>query len=156
MNTIYALAFVQNTMTTGLIAYRIWRQDKESRGLVGHSLSLMYLVRIIIESASIYVINVLILIILYAIHSNGQYVAQEAIVPTVGKFSELILWSMSIHRPIIFTRYGVHIDDCPSRYAKRTATYDHSAPNDLHEIRHLSWYKYDYRPVNFRTDSWFL
>lgn len=97
MNTIYAIAFVQNVMTTGLIAYRIWRQDKISEGLVPHSLNLMYVARIIIESASIYVINVLILIILYAIDSNGQFIAQEAIVPIVGEFRRADLIVYSIH-----------------------------------------------------------
>lgn len=46
----------------------------------------MPLIRIIVESAMIYVLNVLILIILYALDSNGQFVAQEAIVPVCGKF----------------------------------------------------------------------
>jgi len=86
MNTIYALAFVQNTMTTGLIAYRILQQDRKSRGIITSSYKLIVLVRIIVESASIYVLNVLILIILYAIGSNGQYVAQEALVPVCGEF----------------------------------------------------------------------
>jgi hypothetical protein len=86
MNTIYALAFVQNTKTTGLIAYRIWQHDRRSQGLVSSSLSLVPLIRIIIESALIYVLNVLILIILYALGSNGQFVAQDAIVPVCGQF----------------------------------------------------------------------
>jgi hypothetical protein len=72
-------------MTTGLIAYRIWQQDRKSQGLVPSSLSLIVVLRIIVESASIYVLNVLILIILYALDSNGQFVAQEAIVPVCGE-----------------------------------------------------------------------
>ena len=85
MRSIYATAFTQNTMTTGLIAYKIWHQNRLSKGLVSGSSSMIPLVRIIIESASIYVLNVLILIILYAVESNGQYVAQEAIVPVCGE-----------------------------------------------------------------------
>lgn len=95
MRTIYATAFTQNTMTTGLIAYKIWQQDRLSKGLVSHSLSLVPLIRIVVESASIYVLNVLILIILYEVESNGQYVAQEVIVPVCGELQvlESVVWS---------------------------------------------------------------
>lgn len=95
MRTIYATAFTQNTMTTGLIAYKIWQQDRLSKGLVSHSLSLVPLIRIVVESASIYVLNVLILIILYEVESNGQYVAQEVIVPVCGELQILksVVWS---------------------------------------------------------------
>jgi len=85
IDTIYALAFVQNTMTTGLIAYRIWQQDRRSQGLVSSSLSLIVLIRIIVESALVYVLNLLLLIILYALNSNGQFLAEEAIVPVCGE-----------------------------------------------------------------------
>ncbi|KAJ8488673.1 hypothetical protein ONZ45_g13866 [Pleurotus djamor] len=88
MNSIYALAFVQNVMTTGLIAYRIWRQERESNQVGIHTSgsrsSLMPIVRIVIESAMIYVVELLVLIILYALHHNGQFVVQESVVPTVG------------------------------------------------------------------------
>ncbi|KIM81502.1 hypothetical protein PILCRDRAFT_821291 [Piloderma croceum F 1598] len=97
IDTIYALAFVQNTMTTGMIAYRIWQQDRRSQGLVSSSLSLIVLIRIIVESALIYVLNVLILIVLYALNSNGQFVAEEAIVPVCGIVFTLITVRLSLH-----------------------------------------------------------
>jgi len=97
MDTIYAIAFVQNTMTTGLIAYRIWHQGAKSQGLVSSKLSLIPLVRIIVESAAIYVLNVLILIILYALNSNGQFVAQEAIVPVCGIVFTMITVRLALH-----------------------------------------------------------
>ncbi|KZP16470.1 hypothetical protein FIBSPDRAFT_1047546 [Athelia psychrophila] len=85
LNAIYALAFVQNIFTTGLIAYRIYAQDKRSNGLVAASqVSLGYLVRVMVESAAVYVLDILILIILYAAGSNGQFIAQDAIVPVCG------------------------------------------------------------------------
>ncbi|KZP16472.1 hypothetical protein FIBSPDRAFT_975886 [Athelia psychrophila] len=84
-NTIYALAFIQNIFTTGLIAYRIYAQDKRSNGLVATSqVSLGYLVRVMVESAAVYVLDILLLIILYAVGSNGQFIAQEAVVPVCG------------------------------------------------------------------------
>lgn len=85
INTIYALAFLQNTFTTGLIAYRVYAQDSRSHGVVAvNQVSLSYLSRIMVESASLYVLNVLILMILYAVGSNVQYIAQDAIVPVCG------------------------------------------------------------------------
>jgi hypothetical protein len=116
MDTIYALAFVQNTMTTGLIAYRIWQQDRRSQGLVPSSLSLIVLIRIIVESALVYVLNVLILIILYALNSNGQFVAQEAIVPVCGEFHHASVFSnyqtfmhISVCQGIVFTLITVRL-----------------------------------------------
>jgi len=88
MNTIYALALVQNTWTTGLIAWRIWRQERASaviglRSATSQS-SLIPIVRIVIESAAIYVLELIVLIILYALNHNAQFILQEALVPTVG------------------------------------------------------------------------
>lgn len=94
MSTIYAVAFVQNTLTSGLIAFRLWRHERIANRIGGRSdstdgsqTSLMPVMRIIVESAGIYVVVVLILIILYAIDSNAQYIVQEAFVPIVGTSS---------------------------------------------------------------------
>ncbi|KAF8556495.1 hypothetical protein OG21DRAFT_615171 [Imleria badia] len=72
-------------MTTCLIVYRIWQQDRMSRSIISSSFRLAIVMRIIVESASLYLFNVLILIILYACNSNGQFVAQEALVPVCGE-----------------------------------------------------------------------
>ena len=88
MNTIYSLAFVQNSITTGLIAYRIWRQDRRSvaAGIsTGSKTSLIPVVRIVVESAAIYLLELLVLIVLYALKHNAQFILQEAVVPTVGE-----------------------------------------------------------------------
>ncbi|KAJ2918809.1 hypothetical protein MD484_g1612, partial [Candolleomyces efflorescens] len=87
MNTIYSLAFAQNSITTGLIAYKIWRQDRRSvaAGITsGEKTSLIPVVRIVVESAAIYLLELLVLIILYALKHNAQFILQEAVVPTVG------------------------------------------------------------------------
>jgi hypothetical protein len=73
-------------MTTCLIVYRIWQQDRKSRNIISASFRLAVIVRIIVESASLYLLNILILIILYACNSNGQFVAQAALVPVCGEF----------------------------------------------------------------------
>ena len=124
MRTIYATAFSQNTMTTGLIAYKIWQQDRLSQGLVTHTMSLAPLIRITVESASIYVLNVLILIILYAVESNGQYVAQEALVPVCGE-SQLNLFGRRSNSANDY-RHRVYIDDRSVSYADITCIDDHT------------------------------
>jgi hypothetical protein len=58
---------------------------------------LIFLVRIIVESASIYVLNVLIIIILYALNSDGQYVALEAIVPVCGDLENVVSSEESVN-----------------------------------------------------------
>jgi uncharacterized iron-regulated membrane protein len=88
MNTIYALAFAQNSITTGLIAYKIWHQHRSSvaAGMTsGRKTSLISVVRIVVESAAIYLFLLLVLIILYALKHNAQFILQEASVPTVGE-----------------------------------------------------------------------
>ncbi|KAK1234860.1 hypothetical protein PQX77_001954 [Marasmius sp. AFHP31] len=88
MNTIYATAFAQNALTTGLIAYRIWKQEKASRraGIrsQGSQSSLIPVARIVVESAAAYMALLLCLIVLYALDHNGQFVMQEASPPAVG------------------------------------------------------------------------
>ena len=46
--------------------------------------SLIPIVRIVIESAALYVLEMIVLIVLYTLNNNGQFVLQEAAVPTVG------------------------------------------------------------------------
>lgn len=91
MNTIYALALIQTTLTTGLIAYRIWSEELSSetigiRSTMSERSSLIPVVLIIIESAAIYALELLVLIILYAMKHNAQFIVQESVVPTVGKY----------------------------------------------------------------------
>jgi hypothetical protein len=149
MNTIYALGLIQNTMITGLIAYRIWRQDRKTHGIVSSSHRLIFLVRIIVESASIYVLNAVILITLYALNSNGQYVAQEAIVPLCGEFchAKFIYLLPNIHASFTLSRYCVHIDHSPHIFARFDICDDYSTPDHTNEIW-FPWYhnKYDRWP----------
>jgi len=147
MDTIYSLAFVQNTMTTGLIAYRIWVQDRKSQGVVSSSLHLITLIRIIVESASIYVLNVLILIILYALNSNGQFVAQEAIVPVCGIVFTLITVRLAMHtsRTLMTTQHqGTKIRFASFSGINPPTTADHSTTlNSNHpvcvDVVHDNW-----------------
>lgn len=113
VHSIYPLAFVQNFMTTSLIALKIVLQHRESKnaGVVnlGSKLSLVHIVRIFIESAGLYTIQILVLSILFFRDNNFQYVVQTAIIPSIGacpflrtvlplqRFLEYILTSYLCH-----------------------------------------------------------
>ncbi|KAF5328405.1 hypothetical protein D9619_013301 [Psilocybe cf. subviscida] len=100
---IYPLAFVQNFMTTSLIIVKIFLQHRTSReaGIVqlGSTLSLMRVVRIVVESAAIYTIELLVLIILYFRNDNAQYVVQAAINPSIGITFVLLAIRIQPSRP---------------------------------------------------------
>lgn len=91
LNAVYPIAFLQNVMTTGLITLKIWNQHRASSatGVVDRSsrLSLSRILRIIIESAMVYTVQLFILIILYFRQDNFQFIFQSAVVPSVGEFS---------------------------------------------------------------------
>ncbi|KDR70198.1 hypothetical protein GALMADRAFT_103355 [Galerina marginata CBS 339.88] len=87
MATIYPFAFAQNTLTTGMIAFKIWRQHHASTtvGIRSSSrLDLLGVMRIVIESAMVYTLQLLILIILFPLHHNAQLILQSAVIPSIG------------------------------------------------------------------------
>lgn len=89
LNAIYPLSLIQNIMTTGLIAFKVWIQHRRSAasGVVnrGSRLSLLKVARIIVESATLYTIQLFVLIILHFRNDNFQFIVQSAIVPSIGK-----------------------------------------------------------------------
>ncbi|KAF5327271.1 hypothetical protein D9619_004245 [Psilocybe cf. subviscida] len=88
LRSIYPLAFVQNFMTTSLIVIKIFLQHRASKkaGIVdvGSKLNLIQVIRIVIESAGIYTIQILVLNILFFRGDNFQFVVQSAIIPSIG------------------------------------------------------------------------
>ncbi|KXN89033.1 hypothetical protein AN958_06384 [Leucoagaricus sp. SymC.cos] len=106
MATIYPLVFAQNIITTGLIAFKIWTQHRTSaaNGVVDASsrLSLMHILRIIIESAGIYTIQLLVLLILYPMQHNAQFIVQSAVIPSIGIVFVLIAVRVHLTRSTTF------------------------------------------------------
>jgi len=88
MVTVYPISFAQNTITTGLIAFKIWQQHRISSSAGARnasSITLPKVLMIVIESAMIYTLQQLALIILYFLGSNGQYIVCGAIAPSIGE-----------------------------------------------------------------------
>lgn len=92
-NSVYIIAFVQNFLTTSLLTLKIWTQHRQSQAAgaldQGGRVSLIRVARIIVESAMVYTLQLLIIIVLNFRHNNGQYVVQCAIVPSIGEFLSL-------------------------------------------------------------------
>ncbi|KJA22528.1 hypothetical protein HYPSUDRAFT_202098 [Hypholoma sublateritium FD-334 SS-4] len=100
LNAIYPLSLAQNVITTGLITLKLWSQHRQSSasGVIDRSsrLSLIKIIRIIIESAMVYTIQLCILIVLYFLNDTFQYIVQAAIVPSIGIVFVLI--ALRVHR----------------------------------------------------------
>ncbi|RXW21549.1 hypothetical protein EST38_g4296 [Candolleomyces aberdarensis] len=86
-NVTYPLNFVQNVLTTGFIAYRIYTQYRASKAAhdsISSKLNFIAIMRIIVESALIYTVQMLLLIILWYTGSPALVIVQHAIAPSIG------------------------------------------------------------------------
>ena len=90
LSSIYPIAFVQNFMTTSLIVLKILLQHRASKKAgvvdVGSKLGLARVVRIFIESAAIYTIQMFVLVVLSLRSENFQNVVQAAVTPSIGAY----------------------------------------------------------------------
>lgn len=78
----YSLALSQNLITTSLIGYKLWRAiDRVKAYSTGRSL--LPVLKILVESAAFYSLAELVLITLYVLNFNAQYIMVEGITPIV-------------------------------------------------------------------------
>ncbi|KAJ6536776.1 hypothetical protein DFH09DRAFT_1178709 [Mycena vulgaris] len=84
VKTFYSLAVAQNIITTALMAWRIAVAEQQASSYRIGKGNLTPILRILIESAALYLVAELILLVLYASNSNLQFIALEAITPIVG------------------------------------------------------------------------
>lgn len=81
------LCLAQNVVTTGLIIFKIWSQYTQTKvvGLTSlHGVPLLSVIRIIIESASIYTVELLIFFILQVVSHPGRFFVHYLLVPSTG------------------------------------------------------------------------
>jgi len=84
ITTFYSIAVAQNILTTGLMALRLWQGEKESaRYRLGGGVFLP-VIRILVESAALYLFVEILLLSLYAVNYNAQYILLEIVTPIVG------------------------------------------------------------------------
>ncbi|KAF9450849.1 hypothetical protein P691DRAFT_725262 [Macrolepiota fuliginosa MF-IS2] len=131
MATIYPLVFVQNIITTGLIGFKIWTQHRSStaNGVIDTSsrLSLVRIFRIVVESAAIYTFQILVLLILYPMQHNAQFIVQSAVIPSIGIVFVLIAVRVHLNKSTTFFTNTTPISEIPNWF-ESDANSTHSMP----------------------------
>jgi hypothetical protein len=90
----YPLILAQNALSTGLILWRVWRQHRISKtvGLqVANGISLMEVITILLESASLYTLQLVLLNISEFLGHPIRFIARATLVPIAGEPEESIL-----------------------------------------------------------------
>ncbi|KAF7359635.1 hypothetical protein MVEN_00687400 [Mycena venus] len=79
-----SIAVAQNVLTTGLMAFRLWNTERNSSQIrVGRGVFLPIL-RILVESAALYLFVEILMLTFYQANYNPQYIVLETITPVVG------------------------------------------------------------------------
>ncbi|KAF7309068.1 hypothetical protein MKEN_01108400 [Mycena kentingensis (nom. inval.)] len=86
ITTFYSIAVAQNIITTGLMAFRLWQVDSRSSQFRTRTQSSVFLpiLRILVESAALYLFVEILLLALYSVDYNAQYILLEIVTPIVG------------------------------------------------------------------------
>ncbi|TCD64984.1 hypothetical protein EIP91_003350 [Steccherinum ochraceum] len=84
IKTFYSIAVVQSTLTTGLMAYRIWATDRRTAHYRTAASTLLPVLKILLESASLLLVTEILLLSLYLANYNAQYILLEIVTPLVG------------------------------------------------------------------------
>lgn len=96
VDLIFPVGLTKNMFATGLIAWKIWTQHRISKkqGVDWSSrLNLIGVLRIVVESAMIYTLQILVLMILNLTHNNAMFIVQSLGIPSIGEFHPLDLSS---------------------------------------------------------------
>ena len=92
------MSFAINLLTTGLVAYAILRQHFQSVGAgarAASGFSLVYVARVVVESALVYTLQMLCLSIVYQFMHPTVAIFQNTLAPSVGALSHS--FSPSLH-----------------------------------------------------------
>lgn len=110
ITTFYSIAVAQNILTTGLMALRLWQGEKESaRYRLGGGIFLP-VIRILVESAALYLFIELLLLSLYSVNYNAQYILLEIVTPVVVRITpRTLIEADSIIQGITFSTITLRI-----------------------------------------------
>lgn len=86
ITSFYAVSFTQSFLTTSLMAYRIWQADRRSAKFRTSEGNLLPVLRILVESAALQLLVEFVLLVLYALNQNAQYILLELVTPLVVRF----------------------------------------------------------------------
>ncbi|KAJ7309401.1 hypothetical protein DFH08DRAFT_484995 [Mycena albidolilacea] len=80
----YSIAVTQNIITTGLMALRLWQVEKQSARYRLGGGNFIPVIKILVESAALYLLIEILLLALYTVDHNAQYILLECVTPTAG------------------------------------------------------------------------
>ncbi|KAJ7174904.1 hypothetical protein C8R46DRAFT_1215064 [Mycena filopes] len=80
----FSCAVTQNVLTTGLMALRLWLTERRSAQFRWGRGVLLPIIRILVESASLYLFLEILLLALYSVNYNVQYIVLETVTPVIG------------------------------------------------------------------------
>ncbi|KAJ8462333.1 hypothetical protein ONZ45_g17973 [Pleurotus djamor] len=91
IQVILTAAVIMNVITTGLIAYRIWKTSVETLKYQLES-KVLGILRIIVESAAVQLLFEILLLVLFSVRVNEAYIVLEMVTPVVAiAFSAITL-----------------------------------------------------------------
>ncbi|KAF5379631.1 hypothetical protein D9757_009201 [Collybiopsis confluens] len=94
----YSLAVVLNIITTSLMSYKIWTTHRQSsRYNARGGARLLYILRILVESAALQLIVEIVLLALYCSDINAQYILLESVASVVGITFNAITIRIKLH-----------------------------------------------------------
>ncbi|KAJ6589485.1 hypothetical protein B0H19DRAFT_1103938 [Mycena capillaripes] len=146
ITTFYSVAVTQNIMTTGLMSWRLWLGERRAAAYRVGSSTFMPILLILVESAALYLFVEIILLSLYSVNYNAQYILLECVTPVVGFTFSLITIRINLRsqklanatsmsgagrstvqtigsvpmRTIVIARHVEQVDDSDGTYTKET------------------------------------
>jgi hypothetical protein len=87
----YSIAVTQNIITTGLMALRLWQVEKQSARYRLGGGNFIPVMKILVESAALYLLIEILLLALYTVDHNAQYILLECVTPTAVSFLKIFI-----------------------------------------------------------------
>ncbi|KAJ7788605.1 hypothetical protein B0H14DRAFT_3504006 [Mycena olivaceomarginata] len=100
----FSTAVAQNIITTGLMALRLWQREKRSTQYRISRGGFIPILLILMESAALYLFVETLLLTLYEVNYNAQFIVLEAVTPVIG-----ITFCMITNRKWELRRIAVNI-----------------------------------------------
>jgi hypothetical protein len=81
----FSTAVAQNIITTGLMSLRLWQREKRSAQYRTSRGVFIPILLILVESAGLYLFVETLLLTLYAVNYNAQFILLEAVTPVIAR-----------------------------------------------------------------------
>ncbi|KAG2365239.1 hypothetical protein BDR07DRAFT_1399556 [Suillus spraguei] len=92
------LTLATNLLSSGLIAYHIWKIERNVSAVRSKKSTMMPIVRILVDSAVLYTVMLFILLVCFICSNNGEYVIADMLIPTISITFYMVLVRVAINR----------------------------------------------------------